>query len=49
MNKVKVGIIDLNTGNIFSVLKVFKQIHNQVEIIEKYGGDKSFSHIVVPG
>ena len=49
MNKDKIGILDLNAGNIFSVYKVFNQIQNNIEIIDKYDSSKSFSHIVVPG
>ena len=35
--------------NIFSVYKVFNQIQNNIEIVEKYESSKSFSHLVVPG
>ena len=49
MKKNKVGILDLNAGNIFSVYKVFHQIDENIEIIENYNSSKSFSHIVVPG
>lgn len=49
MKKLKVGILDLNAGNIFSVFKVFKQIAENVEIIENYDSRKTYSHIVVPG
>tara|TARA_B100001063_G_C16665204_1_gene503236 strand:- start:294 stop:920 length:627 start_codon:yes stop_codon:yes gene_type:complete len=49
MKKNKVGILDLNAGNIFSVYKVFNQIQNNIEIVDKYDSSKSFSHIVVPG
>ena len=49
MKKNKVGILDLNAGNIFSVYKVFHQIEENIEIIENYDSSKSFSHIVVPG
>ena len=49
MKKIDVGILDLNAGNIFSVYKVFKQIHDQVEIVQNYDSSKSFTHIIVPG
>ena len=49
MKKSKIGILDLNAGNIFSVYKVFNQIQNNIEIVEKYESSKSFSHLVVPG
>lgn len=49
MKKNKIGILDLNAGNIFSVYKVFSQIEDNIEIIENYDSSKSFSHIVVPG
>tara|TARA_B100000787_G_C16193445_1_gene299049 strand:+ start:1624 stop:2250 length:627 start_codon:yes stop_codon:yes gene_type:complete len=49
MKKNKIGILDLNAGNIFSVYKVFSQIDDNVEIIENYDSSQSFSHIVVPG
>ena len=49
MNKIKIGILDLNAGNIFSVYKVFRQITKNVEIIEDYNNSKSFTHLVVPG
>ena len=49
MKKIRVGILDLNAGNIFSVFKVFKQIEENVEIIENYESTKSYSHVVSPG
>ena len=49
MQKSKIGILDLNAGNIFSVYKVFKQINYNTEVINNYINSNSFSHIVVPG
>ncbi len=49
MKKEKIGILDLNAGNIFSVYKVFNQIHDNVEIIEEYKNSQSYSHMVIPG
>ena len=49
MKRIDIGILDLNAGNIFSVYKVFKQLHNHVEIIQNYDSTKSFTHLVVPG
>ena len=49
MNKVKIGILDLNAGNIFSVYKVFNQLCEHVEIIENYSSSEFYSHLVVPG
>ena len=49
MNKVKIGILDLNAGNIFSVYKVFNQLCENVEIVENYSSSKFYSHLVVPG
>lgn len=49
MKKIRVGILDLNAGNIFSVFKVFKQIEENVEIIENYESTKTYSHVVIPG
>lgn len=49
MKSIKVGILDLNAGNIFSVYKVLNQITKNVEIIENYDSSKTYSHIVIPG
>lgn len=49
MNNIKVGILDLNAGNIFSVYKVINQVCENVKIVENYNDSNLFTHLIVPG
>ncbi len=46
---VKVGIVDLNVGNIFSVIKAFKKLSVNFKIINNSKEILNSSHIVIPG
>ena len=47
--KTKIGIIDLNVGNIFSVIKAFKKLNVSFEVINNRKKIDECTHIVIPG
>ena len=46
---MKLGIIDIGAGNIFSVIKAIKNLNFLPEIIEDSKQIINYSHIVIPG
>lgn len=45
----KIGILNIEAGNIFSVWKVFSQLNSNVQIINEINEKDEFSHLVLPG
>ncbi len=48
-NKINIGIIDLKSHNLFSILQVMKNIGYKIKLIENYKDFKKIDSIVLPG
>lgn len=48
-NKINIGIIDLKSHNLFSILQAMKNIGYKIKIIEKYKDLKKIDSLVLPG
>jgi glutamine amidotransferase len=46
---MRIGIIDIKAGNIFSVVKAFKSLDSNPEVVDSSQNIKDFTHIVIPG
>ena len=46
---MKLAIIDIGAGNIFSVIKAIKNLNFSFEIINKSNQLNNYSHLIIPG
>ena len=49
LNKIKVGILDLRTNNLFSIYHGLKKVNYKVSIIDEKSKKFNFDLIVLPG
>ena len=48
-NKIKIGIVDIKSHNLFSIFQAIKNIGYKIQIIENYKDFKHIDSIVLPG
>lgn len=49
MSKIRIGIINFNSGNIFSLSNILENLSCTVEMVDKNSNTKDFDKIIIPG